>query len=259
MWRALRLPVILSCTGCQLIGGIGDVSLRADAASTDVTADGGAAPDAAVADCSKHLFCADFDDGPDPTTGWTATVVNGGGSIALETSQVRSPPNAFASRMAPGSDYAAAALGNGWPFTARSAHLAHFLLLEQIDLASDILCVWSFGVGNVEGANSLVRAYVTPDSAQLNEEYTDEKGARQSQSAKQPFRWPVNRWLGVQGKVDVTTRTATLEVEGAPVVRLSLAGRWIEAGTFLKLGIFYSRGLSGQRVIYDDVIFDAAP
>jgi hypothetical protein len=56
-----------------------------------------AAPDGAVGFCAgaKHDFCADFDESPDPTVGWTTADQQGGCTFAAFAGDYRSAPRAL--------------------------------------------------------------------------------------------------------------------------------------------------------------------
>ncbi len=89
---------LLVCAALGPLACVGD-----DSSSVDGGGQKDATAEAATAFCATHtktttLICADFD-GPSLDAGWTTTVLSGGGTLALESNDVQSQPNALVAKI----------------------------------------------------------------------------------------------------------------------------------------------------------------
>jgi hypothetical protein len=204
------------------------------------------------------LFCSDWDESNDVHHGWTSNEVSGGGAIAIDTANPRSSPNAFAATMAPDSGFDGALLTQYFLFGTVKIHLTAYVYVDTLDVSQQPVSVAAFGSFHPEsGPNSHVRVMVFNGNATLMEEYIADAGD-QSHYTQTAYTWPLHKWLRLDVDVDVKAAVATMSVDGTQLAQLPLLGPWsVAKETVLKLGIYYSRGQSGQRVLFDDLTFDA--
>jgi hypothetical protein len=203
------------------------------------------------------LFCADWDESDDVRHGWSNPEVSGGGSIALDVQSPRSPPHAFAAIMAPQSGYDGALLAKYYSFGANALHLAAYVYFDQLDTSQNTVSFATFGVFGGQPPFSHIRVSATSAGVEFAEEYRSADAGDQAQHVTAAYTWPLRKWLRLDVDVDVPSRAAKMSVDGAQVAALTLVGTWSQTETALKLGIYYSKGQGGQRILYDDVAFDA--
>jgi hypothetical protein len=231
-----------------------------DGAMNDAAASDAAAPDAALParGCSvPHTFCDDFDKGTLGAT-WTAQSFGADGNLTLDTSNVRSAPNALL-----------ATLGT---FSTDGGAPVDQYIEKTFEAFSSFSCTWQMLVEqhpNV-GEPDYIEMNVKSARAGLDETFIEVYGNAtgthlslfQDPAGSSKFATsgalPLNTWLDASlsiealgaVKVVIGTRTlvATLDMPPTP-----------NASSGLRLGLHFAGESDGARVRYDDFACDAVP
>ena len=229
-----------------------DASALADVSSDEPL------PDSGPKTCTA-LFCADFDESNTVTDGWAASEVGAKGTVALEKTTFVSAPHAFAASVAANSDFEPAALATYFRQPPPAVlHVDMNVYLDQVDYEMGGISFAMMGVEtNAGGSYSHARVFIpSGTTVRLAEEYTG-GDATNEHHADGMYSWPLQRWVHV--RIDVTTSTISLTLDGTVYATLSKVSPWDKdptlSTTTLKIGVYYSAGQQ-QRVVIDDVVLD---
>jgi len=250
---------VLACASLTgLAGGVdgGDGAPSADASGEmasggDDQADGGVdAPGDAPA-CDPPSFCDDFDHGPLGAT-WSGFNTSADGVLALESTNVRSPPYALSVTLNEPADASVgrqAMLNKSFP-QARAVSCSVALYLEQT--GAETATVMSIFVDNPFWSGYQFNVLILADrTSQLVEwgDFADGSAGPYVYVSGAPI--PLQQWVHAVVTIDYSG-SASLYVNGSPFVKLQTYPQTPKSETFyLGLG---AGGSGAWSAFFDDVV-----
>lgn len=236
-----------------------------DDAAADGALDAGQVTDAAETGaaspgCAGHteLFCADFDQGQ-VTDQWDTSQVGGGGEVLADTAIARSQPRSFSAR-APAVDgtkvtQAKARLVKSFSRSATTIHLA-FEVFVDVDSPNNERAEMA-AIALTEGPTKYT-LYVDLRSGgdELIEYAVDASGGSALVAHRLSIQMKRGGWAHLQLDASLTTKQATLLLDGVQAVTTSLTPPFASATPVLYAGLTVSDVASEVRVHLDDVRFD---
>ena len=234
---------LVALTACEALVGIRDKTLSASAED----------PSAPCADQPAYLFCDDFDQQADVEAGatWQWDTPQGGASVELVTSEVKTPPRAV-QFVAPGAQTASAQLGQPVGVLGSGFRLAFDLYVDEADLSN----IAQVGVAQVlaRGAQISVN-YVLGPGAQCQLLVYDESS--QAALVTQTLPMPALRtWTRIVLVYDQALGTSVLE-DGSTLASGGIPSRGAPGDTEIIAGVVYVNAPAAGAAIHlyvDDVV-----
>jgi hypothetical protein len=233
--------------GCELLVGIKDKTEAAEASTIGSSED----PSVPCSQQPTYLFCDDFDSDSDVEAGdtWLWDISMGGGSIAIDTSQYRTPPRSAMFTVLSGT--ASAQLGQHVGTPSTSYRLAFDLRVDVTDLSS----IPQVGVAQVyrdSSPDQLSVNYVLGPGAQANAQFYE--GTSNTQTVVHLDLPPLQTWTRIVLVYDVDQGVSVIE-DGKTLGTSAAAAHGPPGSTSIIVGEVYSNPPGAGLVLeVDDVV-----
>ena len=233
--------------GCELLVGIKDKTEAAEASTIGSTED----PSVPCNQQPTYLFCDDFDSDSDVEAGntWLWDISMGGGSIAVDTSQYRTPPRSAMFTVQSGA--ASAQLGQHVGTPSTSYRLAFDLRVDVTDWSS----VPQVGVAQAyrdSSSDQLSVNYVLGPGAEANAQFFE--GTSNTQTVLPLDLPPLQTWTRIVLVYDVDQGVSVIE-DGKTLGASAAAAHGPPGSTSIIVGAVYSNPPGAGLVLeVDDVV-----
>ena len=236
--------------GCELLVGIKEKTEATDAATIGSTED----PSKPCSEQPAYLFCDDFDSDSDIEAGntWQWDIGMGGGSIALDTTDFRTPPRSAMFTVP--SATASAQLGQHVGTPTKGYRLAFDLRVDATDFSS----IEQVGVAQVyrdSSDDTLSVNYILGPGPTCEAQFYEGTGG--TQTAVQLALPPLQTWTRIVLVYDADTGVQVVE-DGNVLATSPAAAHGPPGSTSIILGAVYSNP-PGAGLVFevDDVVMRA--
>jgi hypothetical protein len=233
--------------GCELLVGIKDKTEAADASTIGSTED----PSVPCSQQPTYLFCDDFDSDSDVEAGntWLWDISMGSGTVAIDTSDYRTPPRSAMFTVQSGT--ASAQLGQHMGTPSTSYRLAFDLRVDVTDLSS----IPQVGVAQVyrdSSSDQLSVNYVLGPGAQANAQFYE--GTSNTQTVVPLDLPPLQTWTRIVLVYDADQGVSVIE-DGKTLATNPGAAQGPPGSTSIIVGAVYSNPPGAGLVLeVDDVV-----